>query len=385
MPSATILDPVMLAQALIRCPSVTPADGGAMAVLREALEPLGFVCRPMRFGDIENLYARRGTRGPNLCFAGHTDVVAAGDAAAWRRSPFDGVVEDGVLSGRGAVDMKSAIAAWTAAVGRVLADGEPRGSLSLLITGDEEGLAEYGTKAVVATLAAEGEVIDHCVVGEPTSAARLGDMVKIGRRGSLGVAITVRGVQGHVAYPDRAANPIPVLLRLLGRLQGRVLDAGHEAFQPSNLEITTVDVGNPASNVIPREATARLNIRFNPAHTGAELAAWVTAEGSRVAEGFAGSVTVDTRINGEAFLTPRGPFTDIVAGAVEDVVGAAPELSTSGGTSDARFIRVLCPVVEFGLVGATMHQIDEGAPVSEIDALSRIYQRLIERYFAAWR
>ena len=195
----------------------------------------------------------------------------------------------------------------------------------------------------------------------------------------------MRGVQGHVAYPDRAANPIPVLLRLLGRLQGRVLDAGYEAFQPSNLEITTVDVGNPASNVIPREATARLNIRFNPAHTGAELAAWVTAEGSRVAEGFAGSVTVDTRINGEAFLTPRGPFTDIVAGAVEDVVGAAPELSTSGGTSDARFIRVLCPVVEFGLVGATMHQIDEGAPVSEIDALSRIYQRLIERYFAAWR
>jgi succinyl-diaminopimelate desuccinylase len=384
MSQTTLIDPIAFAQDLIRRPSVTPADAGAMAVLRAALESLGFACRPMPFGDIENLYARLGEAGPNLCFAGHTDVVPPGDADAWSAPPFAASIEDGVLTGRGAVDMKSAIAAFVAAVARVTAKGRPPGSVSLLITGDEEGLAEYGTRAVVPALAAAGERIDHCVVGEPTSSATLGDMVKIGRRGSVGAIITVDGVQGHVAYPDRAANPIPVLVRLLARLQDGVLDTGFEAFQPSNLEITSVDVGNAASNVIPARATARLNIRFNPGHTGAALAAWLQEEGARAGEGFGGRVTVETRINGEAFLTPRGPFIDVVVAAVRAVTGAEPELSTTGGTSDARFIRELCPVVEFGLVGATMHKADEQAPISEIHALSAIYERLIEGYFTAF-
>jgi succinyl-diaminopimelate desuccinylase len=376
------IDPVALARDLIRRPSVTPADAGAMAVLREALEGLGFACRAMRFGDIENLYARLGTGRPHLCFAGHTDVVPTGDEAAWASPPFEAVLTDGVLVGRGAADMKSAIAAFVAAVARTLDAGALAGSISLLITGDEEGLAEHGTKAMVAALAAEGEVIDHCVVGEPTSATVLGDMIKIGRRGSIGAVITVDGIQGHVAYPHRAANPIPVLVRLLARLQARVLDEGYEAFQPSNLEITSIDVGNAASNVIPAGATARLNIRFNPNHTGAALADWLRAEGAQAGEGFAGAVTVQTRINGEAFLTPEGPFTELVGAAVREVTGVAPELSTTGGTSDARFIRALCPVVEFGLVGATMHQVNERAPVADIEILSAIYQRLIAGYFA---
>jgi succinyl-diaminopimelate desuccinylase len=378
------VDPIALAQTLVRRPSVTPADAGAMAVLRGALEELGFVCRAMTFGDIENLYARLGEKSPNLCFAGHTDVVPEGDAGAWRAPPFAATIEDGVLTGRGAVDMKSAIAAFVAAVARVLAAGGPRGSISLLITGDEEGLAEHGTRAMVPALAAMGERLDHCVVGEPTSSATLGDMIKIGRRGSLGAVITVDGVQGHVAYPDRAANPIPVLVRLLARLQDHVLDAGFEAFQPSNLEITSVDVGNAAGNVIPARATARLNIRFNPSHTGAALATWLREEAARAGDGFKGEVKVETRINGEAFLTPEGPFTDVVAGAVKAVTGRTPELSTTGGTSDARFIRALCPVVEFGLVGTTMHKVDEHAPVADIHALTAIYQRLIEGYFAAF-
>jgi succinyl-diaminopimelate desuccinylase len=383
-PNLAVPDPVSLARDLIRRPSVTPADAGAMGVLRTALESMGFACRAMPFGGIENLYARLGSTGPNLCFAGHTDVVPVGDPAAWSSPPFEAALSDGVLTGRGAVDMKSAIAAFVAAVGRVLVKGGPAGSISLLITGDEEGLAEHGTKAVVATLAQEGEIIDHCVVGEPTSSAALGDMIKIGRRGSLGAVVTVEGVQGHVAYPHRAANPIPVLLRLLTALQARVLDEGFEAFQPSNLEVTTIDVGNEASNVIPARAVARLNIRFNPSHTGAALADWVLQEGALAGEGFAGRVTIETRINGEAFLTPRGPFTDVVAAAARAVTGREPELSTTGGTSDARFIRALCPVVEFGLVGTTMHQVDERAPVAEIHALSAIYGNLIEGYFAAF-
>jgi succinyl-diaminopimelate desuccinylase len=384
MSQATPIDPIALAQDLIRRPSVTPADAGAMGVLREVLEALGFACRPMPFGDVENLYARLGDAGPNLCFAGHTDVVPPGDANSWSAPPFAATINEGVLTGRGAVDMKSAIAAYVAAVGRVLAKGTPRGSLSLLITGDEEGLAEHGTRAVVPALAAAGERIDHCVVGEPTSSAALGDMIKIGRRGSIGALVTVEGVQGHVAYPDRAANPIPVLVRLLARLQVRVLDTGFEAFQPSNLEITSIDVGNPASNVIPARATARLNIRFNPTHTGAALAEWLRDEAVRARDGFNGDVTIETRINGEAFLTTRGPFTEVVAAAAQAVTGREPELSTTGGTSDARFIRALCPVVELGLVGATMHKANEGAPIAEIHALSAIYERLIEGYFAVF-
>ena len=372
------VDPVALAQALIRRPSVTPADAGAMDVLQGELEALGFACRRMTFGEIENLYARRGTARPNLCFAGHTDVVPVGDETAWASGPFEAEIRDGVLHGRGAVDMKSAIAAFVAAVSAV----ETPGSISFLITGDEEGMAQDGTKKVVEALAAEGEAIDHCIVGEPTSAARLGDMVKIGRRGSVNAWITVDGVQGHVAYPRKAANPIPVLVNLLARLQSRVLDDGFDGFQPSNLEVTTIDVGNTATNVIPAQAKARLNIRFNPAHRGADLVAWMEDECRAAGEGFPGRVALEALISGEAFLTEEGPFTEVVAGAVEEALGVKPELSTSGGTSDARFIRSLCPVVEFGLVGTTMHAVDERAPTAEIVDLARAYQRIVERYFA---
>ncbi len=375
------IDPVELAQALIRRPSVTPADAGAMDVVQEALSGLGFACRRMKFGEIENLYARLGDARPNLCFAGHTDVVPVGDAAAWTSGPFEARIEDGVLVGRGAVDMKSAIAAFIAAASQAMAAGEVTGSLSFLITGDEEGHAIHGTRAVVAALAAEGESIDHCLVGEPSSSEALGDMVKIGRRGSINAHFTVEGVQGHVAYPHRAANPVPVLIRLLGALQDRVLDEGYPEFQPSNLEVTTIDVGNPATNVIPAGAKARVNIRFNPAHTGQALADWFQAEAAKAGKDFAGKVSARVEISGEAFLTEPGPFVQVVADACEAVAGRRPELSTTGGTSDARFIRALCPVVELGLVGATMHAVDERAQVAEIRQLTAVYRRLIEDYF----
>jgi len=375
------IDPVRLTQDLIRRPSVTPADAGAMDVLEAQLAQLGFACRRMRFGDIENLYARYGAARPNLCFAGHTDVVPVGDAGAWSQDAFAAEIIDDILIGRGAVDMKSALAAFAAAAAAAIGRGDVKGSLSLLITGDEEGVATHGTKMVVEALAAEGEVIDHCVVGEPTSAETFGDMVKIGRRGSINAEILVEGRQGHVAYPHRAANPVPVLVRILAALDAHVLDEGFTGFQPSNLEITTVDVGNTATNVIPAAARARINIRFNPAHTGAGLAAWIEATARKAAEGFDGTVRVTPSISGEAFLTEPGDFTDVIVAAVRDVAGREPELSTTGGTSDARFIRALCPVVELGLVGKTMHAVDERAPVSEIRDLQAVYERLIARYF----
>jgi succinyl-diaminopimelate desuccinylase len=377
-----LIDAVELTRALIRRPSVTPADAGAMDVVEETLRGLGFSCRRMRFGEIENLYARFGTARPNLCFAGHTDVVPIGDASAWSQDAFAAEVVDGVLIGRGAVDMKSAIAAFAAAAAKAIAAGQVTGSLSFLITGDEEGVALEGTKKVVEALLAEGEVIDHCVVGEPTSSEAFGDMVKVGRRGSINVDIVVEGVQGHVAYPQRAANPAPVLIGLLAALQATALDEGYPEFQPSNLEVTWIDVPNTATNIIPGVAKARLNIRFNPAHTGASLAAWIEGAAREAAEGFCGKVTVSSQISGEAFLTEPGPFTEVVAQAVRDAAGREPELSTSGGTSDARFIRALCPVVEVGLVGRTMHQVDERAPVAEIRQLQAVYEALIARYFA---
>jgi succinyl-diaminopimelate desuccinylase len=373
-----------LAQALIRRPSVTPADQGAMGVVEQALTDLGFSCRRMRFGQIENLYARRGTRGPNLCFAGHTDVVPPGEAADWRYDPFAGQVADGQLHGRGSVDMKSAIAAFIAAVSAVPGPGAGKGSLSFLITGDEEGDAVDGTCRVVEVLIAEGERIDHCLVGEPTSSAVLGDMIKVGRRGSLNAWITVEGVQGHVAYPDRAANPVPVLVGLLDRLVQHRLDDGYPEFQPSNLEVTALSADDVATNVIPATASARLNIRFNPAHTGAGLVRWLAAECEEADKTFPGKVRLRTTISGEAFHTPPDRFVEVVAEAVETTLGVPPALSTSGGTSDARFIRALCPVIEFGLVGTTMHKVDEHAPVLEIEALSRVYAAVIERYFEAF-
>ena len=379
-----MIDAIEFTRALIRKPSVTPADAGAMDLVEQALAKLGFTCRRMSFGGIENLYARYGTARPNLCFAGHTDVVPVGEAGAWSKDAFSAEVVDGVLIGRGAVDMKSAIAAFTAAAGRAIEAGQVKGSLSFLITGDEEGVAVDGTKRVVEALIAEGEAVDHCVVGEPTSSEAFGDMIKVGRRGSINAEIEVTGVQGHVAYPHRAANPVPVLVRILSRLQARALDEGYPEFQPSNLEVTMVEAPNTATNVIPGVARARLNIRFNPNHTGPALASWIEAEAERAAEGFRGTVKVRSQISGEAFLTEPGRFTDIVAEAVREVAGRSPELSTSGGTSDARFIRALCPVVELGLVGTTMHQVDERTPLAEIEMLQRVYERLIARYFEAF-
>jgi succinyl-diaminopimelate desuccinylase len=356
-------------------------DEGAMDVLQAALTGVGFSCRRMKFGDIENLYARYGMARPNLCFAGHTDVVPVGDEAAWSHDPFQATIVEGVLVGRGAVDMKSAIAAFAAAAASQIAAGLAPGSISFLITGDEEGLAIHGTKPVVEALAAEGEVIDHCIVGEPTSSETFGDTIKIGRRGSLNAEITVEGVQGHVAYPQRAANPIPVLIRLLARLQAHALDEGYNGFQPSNLEVTNLDVGNPAVNVIPPRAKGRLNIRFNPSHAGADLVRWIEDEARAAGEGFDGTVSVAARVSGEAFLTEPGVFTELVAGAVREITGRKPELSTSGGTSDARFIRALCPVVELGLVNKTMHAVDEQVPLSDVRELQAVYARIIERYF----
>ena len=379
------LEPVALAQALIRRPSVTPADAGAMAVLEAALTSLGFRCRRMRFGEIENLYARYGEARPNLCFAGHTDVVPIGDADAWTSSPFDGEVKAGALYGRGAVDMKGAVAAFAAAAARAIQAGEVRGSLSFLITGDEEGVAVDGTVKMVEALMAEGEAVDHCIVGEPSSAARLGDMIKVGRRGSLNAWITVEGVQGHVAYPQRAANPVPVLVSLLQQLTTHTLDDGYPEFQPSNLEVVDLNVGNPATNVIPARAEARLNIRFNPSHTGQSLSDWLTHACEAAGQTFAkGRVQLKVAVSGEAFYTEPGRFVAVVAEAVKAATGETPELSTSGGTSDARFIRALCPVVEFGLVGTTMHKVDEHAPVAEIETLTKAYGEIIRRYFEAF-
>ncbi len=374
------LDPVALAQALVRAPSVTPADAGAMAVVEAALLPLGFNLRRMRFGGVENLYARRGEGGRRLMFAGHVDVVPPGDHAAWSAPPFAAEVRGGWLIGRGAADMKGAIAAWIAAISRT--PPPARGVQSLLITGDEEGAALEGTRRVVETLIGEGERVDHCLVGEPTSVAQLGDMMKTGRRGSLNATVTVVGVQGHVAYPERAANPIPVLLTLLQRLQAEPLDAGWSGFQPSNMEVTNLHVGNSADNVIPAVASARFNVRFNPAYQGVDLLARLETARAQAEHGFAGSVRLEARVSGEAFATPPGPFTELVASAVQAATGRTPERSTSGGTSDARFIRALCPVIEFGLVGATMHKVDEHAPVADLLALSDIYAELNRRYFA---
>ncbi|MEA1943568.1 MAG: succinyl-diaminopimelate desuccinylase [Pseudomonadota bacterium] len=380
--STDLANPLPIAQALIRRPSVTPADEGALDVLQGALEAMGFACRRYPFGEVDNLYARLGTGSPCFMFAGHTDVVPPGDEASWQRAPFAADEADGVLWGRGAADMKGAIAAMVAAVKRHLdAAGQPDGSIAFLITGDEEGPAVNGTKAVLKALDAEGERFDHCLVGEPTNPNTLGDTIKSGRRGSLNCEIAVIGRQGHVAYPERAENPIPRLLTLLERLLARKLDDGAPHFQPSNLEVTTVDVGNPTTNVIPAEARARFNIRFNINHKGADLTRWIEDEAAKVEMNFDGEVKTDIRVSGEAFLTPAGPFTTLLQDCVEAETGRRPALTTGGGTSDARFIQAYGPVAEFGLVGATMHQVNERVPVGDIESLTRIYTRILDRYF----
>jgi succinyl-diaminopimelate desuccinylase len=355
-----------------------------MDTVQRALESLGFVCTRLKFGEIENLYARRGTTSPNLCFAGHTDVVPTGVRNLWRYDPFGGEIHDGAVIGRGAVDMKGGIAAWIAAVSRHLNRGlaDQTGSLSFLITGDEEGVATNGTIRVVEWLKAQGETIDHCIVGEPSSSAQLGDMIKVGRRGSVNATFTVTGKQGHVAYPQRALNPLPVLVDLLAALKARVLDEGYDQFPPSNLEITTIDTGNTTTNIIPQDARARINIRFNPAHTGAALKAWFETLVADFTAKTGAQIEVQTTISGEAFLTEAGPFVDLIAGVIKGRLGLETDRSTTGGTSDARFIRDLCPVVEFGLVGQTMHQINECVPVADLEHLTDAYSALIEAYFS---
>jgi succinyl-diaminopimelate desuccinylase len=382
------LDPVSLAQALIRCPSVTPNDGGVLAVLEGALTPLGFACHRLRFEEegapaIDNLYARIGTQGPNFCFAGHTDVVPPGDAKLWRHDPFGAVIENGTLYGRGAVDMKSAVACFAAAAARFIAAGKPYGSISLLITGDEEGPTNVnGTKKMLVWLKEHGETLSHCIVGEPTATAATGDVLKIGRRGTMNVRLTVTGTQGHAAYPAQANNPIPALAELVTRLAGWKLDDGTDHFDPSTLAFTTVDVGNPATNVIPAEARAGFNVRFNDRHKSADLIAHIKSEAAAVEAARGVGITVTAHASGEPFLTAPGDFTKMLSAVVTEMTGSAPDLSTTGGTSDARFIKAHCPVVEMGLPGGTMHKADECVPLAEIEKLTALYSRVLEAYFA---
>ena len=386
-------DALSIAQALLRCPSVTPADAGALGVLERLLTTAGFDIHRVTFSeegsaDIDNLYARIGTSAPHICFAGHTDVVPPGDEAAWTHGAFSGDVKDGLLYGRGAVDMKGGIAASVAAVLDYLAanDGKPQkdggGSISFLITGDEEGIAVNGTVKLLAWAAVRGEKFDHCIVGEPSNVAAMGDTIKIGRRGSQSGTLVVDGVQGHVAYPHRASNPIPDIAALIVALSGDPLDQGNAQFQPSNLEFTSVDVGNKASNVIPAQAKAKFNIRFNDHHTQESLRALIDARVAQAAGNRIKAHVIWEPSNSDSFVTKPGAFTDTVVAAIREVTGHTPDLNTGGGTSDARFIKNYCPVIEFGLVGQTMHQIDEHTPVSDLEKLTQIYRGVLDRYFA---
>lgn len=371
------IDALALAQALIRRPSVTPKDAGALDVLQAVLKELGFTTHRLPFGDVDNLYARLGDSAPHFCFAGHTDVVPVGEG--WKQEPFAAEVKDGMLYGRGAADMKSAIAAFVAALPRI---GKPNGSISLLITGDEEGAAVNGTVKLLEWLKARGEKIDHCVVGEPTSVGRTGDTLKIGRRGSINFKIAITGVQGHVGYPQKANNPIPVLAEVVTQLASEKLDKGTEHFDPSTLSFTSMDVGNETTNVIPAQARAAFNIRFNDKHTPESLTNWVTDRVTQIANQAGCEFTVTAQTSGVSFLTAPGKFTQLISDTVAGVIGESPFFSTSGGTSDARFIKDICPVVELGLTGGTMHKADECVPVAEIAVLTEIYAALLTAYFA---
>ncbi|WP_262693819.1 succinyl-diaminopimelate desuccinylase [Kordiimonas aquimaris] len=373
-----MIDPVALSQELIRHKSVTPDTGDALDLLAEHLEKLGFECHKLIFEEdgtdpVPNLYARRGNAAPNLCFAGHTDVVPVGAEKNWSVDPFAATIKDGNLYGRGASDMKSAIAAFVSACDRVLAETSVNGSLSLLITGDEEGPAINGTRKVLDWLRARNETIDLCVVGEPTNPKQMGQMIKVGRRGSLHGMLSVTGIQGHVAYPQVAHNPVPDLVKVLAELNKEPLDNGNELFQPSNLEVVNIHVGNESHNVIPEQASARFNVRFNNEFTPESLQAELTRRMARAGVNY----DIDWWVSGESFLTEEGPLSAAVSEAVARHTDQEPELSTTGGTSDARFIKDMCPVVEFGLVGATMHKIDEHVAVSDINMLTDIYADVI--------
>ncbi|RCK26975.1 succinyl-diaminopimelate desuccinylase [Thalassospira lucentensis] len=372
-----------LAQSLIRCPSVTPADAGALDVLQQALEARGFDCKRKVFDGngsdaIDNLYARLGTKGRNFCFAGHTDVVPAGDRDAWTVDPFGGEVQDGRLFGRGAVDMKTGIACFVGGVDAFLAaHPDFDESISFLITGDEEADAFNGTVRLIEWCDQQGEKFDTCLVGEPTNPKYLGEMMKIGRRGSITGWLTIYGAQGHVAYPHLADNPVPRMIKVLDVLNSRKLDQGTDHFQPSNLEVTTVDAGNSATNVVPAKVSAAFNIRFNDLHTGVDLEKWI----KDVCAEHAGAHELRVKISGDAFLSTPGKLANLIADAAQKVTGKRPEMSTTGGTSDARFIQKYCEVAEFGLVGQSMHKVDEHAMVEDIENLSKIYSEVLSGYF----
>ena len=381
-------DPIALAQALVRCRSVTPDDNGALDVIEHALKPAGYTVHRMTFSepgtpDVLNLYARIGTGGPNLCFAGHTDVVPPGDDSAWTHPPFGAEIRDGVLYGRGAVDMKGAIACFIAAALRVQAAGPLPGSLSFLITGDEEGPSINGTMKVLDWLAARGERLDACVVGEPSNPNALGDEIKIGRRGSLNGELVVAGKQGHAAYPQLAENPIPKLARLIDRLSSQPLDAGTGDFEPSSLQVTVISAPNTATNVIPAEARAKFNIRYNDLWRRPALEEWVRLQCEAAAERIRARWSVSFSGTGDVFLTQPGPLVDTMTRAVAAETGRTPALTTGGGTSDARFIQACCPVIEFGLVNRTIHQVDEQVPLADLEMLTRIYERFIRDFFSS--
>ena len=383
-------DPVAIARDLLRCPSVTPAEGGALAFLERTLKAAGFTVHRMTFSepgtyDVENFYARIGTAAPHLMFAGHTDVVPTGDEKAWSHPPFAGEVAGGELFGRGAVDMKGGIACCVAAVLDYLSQhgGKPKGSISFLITGDEESVAVNGTPKLLQWAADHGEKFDHCILGEPSNQDELGDTIKIGRRGSLNGTLIVTGKSGHVAYPQRADNPVRGLVTLINALQNEPLDNGSATFQPSNLEFTTIDVGNKTVNLIPDEARARFNIRFNDCHSLDSLKALLEQRAAKAAGDKIKFAFKFEPSNAGVFVTKPGPFTELVSNAISEVTRRKPELSTTGGTSDARFITHYCPVVEFGLVGQTMHAIDERVPIADLRALTTIYRKIIDKYFAA--
>ncbi|WP_341368447.1 succinyl-diaminopimelate desuccinylase [Yoonia sp. BS5-3] len=378
------IDPVALTADLVRCPSVTPAEGGALVLLERVLSEAGFTCTRVDRGGICNLYARWGRQGANRSFGfnGHTDVVPLGDETAWTMPPFGAEIKDGFLYGRGATDMKSGVAAFAAAAIDFVTETPPDGAVILAITGDEEADALHGTTALLDWMGAHNEAMSVCLVGEPTCPNVMGEAMKIGRRGSLTAFFTATGVQGHAAYPHRAKNPMPAMARLMDILSSRVLDEGTAHFDPSSLQVLTIDTGNPATNVIPAQTKATLNIRFNDTHSSAELIAWMQSETDKVAADFGVTFDMQVKVSGESFVTPPGPLSDLIGKAVTAETGRTPTLSTSGGTSDARFVKDHCPVVEFGLVGKTMHQVDERVAVDQIGQLKTIYKRILTDYFA---
>ena len=381
----TQIDPVDLTAQLIRCPSVTPNEAGAIKLLEDMLSQHGFHCTRISRGGVENLFARWGSsnKGPSFAFNGHTDVVPVGELGKWTFDPFGAEIENGFMYGRGAVDMKSAVAAFVAAAVDFVNETPPEGSVVITVTGDEEGDADHGTVAILDWMSEQGERIDHCLVGEPTCPDRLGEMIKVGRRGSMTAMISAIGVQGHSAYPHRAKNPLPALAKLIDRLANHELDKGTEHFDPSTLAVTSIDTGNRANNVIPAKAKAVVNIRFNDAFSSDELGVWLQKEAERITAETDIAMSVEIKVSGESFLTPPGELSSLVGRVIEDELGIIPIMSTTGGTSDARFVKTVCPVIEFGLVGKSMHSVDERVDISQIGQLKTIYKRVLRDYFAS--